>query len=57
MKGSLLSREVLPFFLAFTALVAAALLFDALLHILNAVWIGRYLGIPGKILIVGCFGY
>jgi hypothetical protein len=27
------------------------------LHILNAVWIGRYLGIPGTLLILGSIGY
>lgn len=57
MKGSLLSREVLPFFLALAALAAAALLLDAILHVFNAVWVGRYLGIPGILLIVGSFGY
>jgi len=53
----LLTREVLPFLASLLALVALALLFDALLHLLNAVWIGRYLGIPGVVLIVGSFGY
>lgn len=57
MKGSLLSREVVPFFLALAALAAAALLLDAILHVFNAVWVGRYLGIPGVLLIVGSFGY
>ena len=57
MRGSLLSREVLPFLLALAALVVAALLIDALLHAFNAVWVGRYLGIPGVLLIVGSFGY
>lgn len=57
MKGSLLNREVLPFFLALAALAAAALLFDAFLHVFNAVWVGRYLGIPGVLLIIGSFGY
>lgn len=56
-KGSLLNREVLPFYLALAALAGAALLFDALLHIFNAVWVGRYLGIPGILLILGSFGY
>jgi hypothetical protein len=28
-----------------------------LLHVVNAVWIGRYLGIPGTLLILGSFGY
>jgi hypothetical protein len=57
MNGSLLNREVLPFFGALAALVAAALLVDAVLHVLNAVWVGRYLGIPGLLLIVGSFSY
>ena len=57
MRGSLFSREVVPFLLALAALVVAALLIDALLHAFNAVWVGRYLGIPGVLLIVGSFGY
>ena len=57
MNGSLLNREVLPFFAALAALVAAALLVDALLHVVGAVWVGRYLGIPGLLLIVGSFTY
>ena len=57
MEAKLLRREVLPFLLSFSALAAVALLFDALLHFLNAVWIGRYLGIPGTLIILGSFGY
>ncbi len=57
MEARLLRREVLPFLLVFSALVSASLLIDALLHALNAVWIGRYLGIPGTLLILGSFGY
>jgi hypothetical protein len=53
----ILTREVLPFLASLLALVALALLLDALLHLLNAVWIGRYLGIPGVLLILGSFGY
>ena len=57
MHGSLLNREVLPFCLACVGLVLAAVLFDALLHVLDAVWIGRYLGIPGVLLIIGSLAY
>ena len=57
MTAKLLTREVLPHFLAFAALAAATLLIDGALHLLGAVWIGRYLGIPGVLLIVGSFGY
>ena len=56
-KARLLSREVLPHFLAFMALVAATLSIDVALHLLGAVWVGRYLGIPGVLLIVGSFAY
>ena len=57
MKARLMSREVLPFYLALLALGVCALLLDALLHVFNAVWIGRYLGIPGTLLIIGSFGF
>ena len=57
MHARLLSREVLPFLMAFAALAVLALLLDVLLHVFNAVWIGRYLGIPGTRLILGSFGY
>lgn len=53
----LLSREVLPFLVSFAALGAFALALDALLHLSGAVWIGRYLGIPGVLLILASFGY
>ena len=57
MKARLISREVLPFYLALLALGVCALLLDALLHVFNAVWIGRYLGIPGTLLIIFSFGF
>jgi hypothetical protein len=57
MDAKLVRREVLPFLLALVALCGAALLADAVLHALDAVWVGRYLGIPGVALIVGSFGY
>jgi len=55
--GSLVSREVLPFYLSLGTLALSTLAIDALLHLLDAVWIGRYLGIPGTLLILGSFGY
>jgi hypothetical protein len=57
MRPSVFLREVLPFFLSLMALIAATLLVDAGLHLLDAVWIGRYLGIPGVILILASFGH
>lgn len=52
MNRSLFRREVLPLALLFAALVAATLLVDAFLHRIQIVWVGRYLGIPGVLLIV-----
>jgi len=46
MKPQLITREVIPFLLSFSALAAATLLLDALLHTFNLVWIGRYLALP-----------
>jgi hypothetical protein len=57
MKARLFSREVLPFYLSLLALVAATLLCDAALHLLNAVWVGRWLGIPGTLMILGSLAY
>jgi hypothetical protein len=57
MKAALLTREVVPFLVWFSALAVVSLGIDGLLHAFNAVWIGRYLGIPGTLLIVGSFGY
>ena len=57
LRADVLLREVLPFFLRLAALLAATLLIDAGLHLVNAVWIGRYLGIPGVLLILASFGH
>jgi len=57
MQARLIRREVLPFVLSLAALVAAALLIDAALHLLDIVWIGRWLGIPGTLLILASTAY
>lgn len=57
LRTSLLSREVIPFYLSLAVLGGAALAIDAALHLANAVWIGRYLGIPGVVLILASSGY
>ena len=53
----LLTQEVLPFFASLGALALAALLIDGLLHLADLVWIGRYIGILGTLLILGSFRY
>ena len=57
MNTSLWRQHVLPFSLLLGLLAAATLLGDYLLHQMNLVWIGRYLGIPGTLLIIGSFVY
>ena len=57
MQARLLRREVLPFVLSLAALAAVALLIDAALHLLDIVWIGRWLGIPGTLLILASVAY
>jgi len=54
---SLLRQEVLPFILQFALLVATAIASDRLLHAFDLVWVGRYLGIPGTLMIVLSFLY
>ena len=57
MKTSLWGRHVLPFILLLGLLAAATLAGDYALHRLNLVWVGRYLGIPGTLLIIASMGY
>lgn len=57
MNTSLLHREVVPFILITLGLVVVTLAGDYLLHALDLAWVGRYLGIPGTLLIILSFGY
>ena len=57
MRPKLITREIIPFTLSFAALAAATLLLDGLLHFSSLVWIGRYLGIVGTLLILFSFRY
>ncbi len=56
-SGSLLGREVLPFYLSLAILAVATLAVDAALHFHDLVWVGKWLGIPGVLLIAGSFAY
>ena len=52
MTSSLWRQYILPFTVLLGLLAAGTLAGDYLLHRLNLVWIGRYLGIPGTLLII-----
>lgn len=57
MDRSLIRKEVIPFFKILGSLFLATIIIDALLHQFGLVWIGRWLGIPGTILILLSFLY
>lgn len=57
MTIGLIIREIVPFYLRLAVLAAATLLIDLVLHLCGMVWIGRYLGIPGVLLILASFGH
>lgn len=57
MQPSLVRKELIPFVLMFGSLMVATAVVDALLHQFDLVWIGRYLGIPGTLLILLSFFY
>lgn len=57
MNIGVFSREILPFYFRILILAAVTLLIDLVLHLTDMVWIGRYLGIPGVILILLSFGH
>jgi hypothetical protein len=57
MDKSLWRDHVLPFTLLLGALAATAVAGDYLLHWFKLVWVGRYLGIPGTLLIMGSLYY
>jgi hypothetical protein len=57
MQPRLITREIIPFSVSFAALALVTLLLDGLLHWFDLVWIGRYLGIVGTLLILYSFRY
>ena len=56
-KARLLQREVRPFVASFALLALLALALDGLLHALDLRWVGRWLGIPGTLLIIASTVY
>lgn len=57
MQQSLARKKVIPFIKLFLGLILATIAIDMLLHQFELVWIGRWLGIPGTILILFSFFY
>lgn len=55
--ASLWLRHILPFVALVTTLGVLTVAGDALLHAYDLVWVGRYLGIPGTLLILASFIY
>jgi hypothetical protein len=57
MTGSLWRLQILPFTFLVGLLAAATFAGDYLLHRLDLVWVGRYIGIPGTLLIIASLTY
>src|SRR3989338_6254373 len=57
MTSSLWRHHILPFTFLVGLLAAVTLAGDYLLHRLDLVWVGRYLGIPGTLLIMAALIY
>ena len=57
MQRSLIRKEIIPFLMLFGSLILATIITDAVLHLFDMTWIGRWLGIPGTILILLSFLY
>jgi hypothetical protein len=57
MERSLVRKEILPFIVMLASLFVATITIDALLHMFDQMWIGRWLGIPGVLMIVLSFSY
>lgn len=55
MTIGLIIREILPFYLRLVVFAAVTLVIDLLLHVFDLVWVGRWLGIPGVLLILASF--
>jgi hypothetical protein len=57
MDRSLARREIVPFVVTLGSLFLATIVTDAILHAFDLIWIGRWLGIPGTLLILFSFLY
>jgi hypothetical protein len=50
-------KQIFPSLILYLSLILGAIFFDYLLHLLDLVWIGRYFGIIGSVLIIVSFLY
>ncbi len=51
-NNSLFRQEIRPFLLQFSLLIVASFMGDLVLHFFDLIWVGRYLGIPGTVMII-----
>ncbi len=57
MKSSVIKKEIIPFISLFGLLIIATITIDIILHVFDFVWIGRWLGVAGTVLIILSFIY
>lgn len=57
MPKSIFLKYIIPFLLWFGLMILFAFVIDYLLHLNNIYWVGKYLGIPGTLMIIGSFVY
>ncbi len=57
MRRSVLVKDIMPFIFWFSTLFVAVISIDLLLHRLQLVWVGKYLGIPGVLILMSSFLY
>lgn len=57
MRKSVIMNDVVPFIVWFLLLISAVLSADYLLHKFQLAWVGKFLGIPGALMLVFSFIY
>jgi hypothetical protein len=57
MWKSVLIQRTLPLSISYLLLIVAAISLDSILHAVNLIWIGRYLGIAGTAFLIFSFVY
>ena len=57
MRNSLFFKFIVPFLVWFGFMIFFAFVIDYMLHLGNIYWVGKYLGIPGTLMIIISFIY